>query len=1230
MMSYLLCVVVFSLVLSLPVYAQSTFYEESTYQCPLHWIKFQQSCYRFINSPLRSRENARKNCQAFQSDLLTINSVDEHGFVIQHFRDNDQYHHHRWYIGVKQQNGIWINEADSTNLINLDSIFLPEPNDNIIRDYLAYSFSISLNRWGLERVTGLDELLYICEASIAALRNLVEDDRTYQYGIEIYNPLEIPRGPYFIKQPKSKVFDVSKKRISNDVYLSCLAGGYPTPTYEWFKENYENDRLIAIKIDPISNNRYTVSGGTLIIYEPEQKIDRGTYHCKASNKFGIIISESVELSFGYILEFNLKRSEERGDNHWGKAVYCDPPQHFPGVKYYWARDYFPNFVEEDKRVFVSHDGALYFSALETIDRGNYSCNVQSVASDTGRNGPFFPLRVDMHSSFQQLKFPNNFPKAFPEAPIAGEEVRLECIAFGYPVPSFNWTRKDSNLKDLTLPREAYTTSYDRVLIIPRVRVEDQGEYVCRAYNDKLSIENSVQLTIQAEPTFTIPLVDKHMDNKGDLTWTCEAFGLPDVTYTWFRNGEIFDMFTLPPEDRDRYIIQDNVLTIKGLNPERDEAMYQCCAKNQLKTTYSSAQLRVLSLKPSFKKRPMESETYAAEGGNVTLMCKPEAAPKPDFKWRKDKTTLGAGGRRRIVNGNLIISPVSRDDEGTYVCVATNEYGQDETRGRLIVLRAPYFIERLPTRIIMSYNQNQTLRCLGYADEMLDMAYIWKHNGMRIRNKDLMNNPRIRVDGEYLDIINATFVETGDYECVLKSAVGEISSKTILIVEGPPGPPGGILVMNVAKTSATIRWTDGALNGRLITMYRVEARTKWNNTWFPVVENITAIEMDRYIGRKEAHLENVLNPYSSYEFRVSAFNEFGYGPPSSPSPRHSTLADKPTKAPSNISGGGGKIGDLTITWDPLSPSDQNGPRIYYKIFWRRKGHETQFQSLSLKEFGNIGMSVVSVQSKYYYTEYEVKVQAINDLGAGPISDIYTVYSAEDMPQVAPQLVVAMSYNSTSLNVSWSPIEQTRERVRGKLIGHRIKYWKNNFPEEGAVYYLSRTTRPWSLVVGLQPDTYYFVKVMAYNSAGEGPESERFLERTYRKAPQKPPSSVNVYGVNPSTVRVVWRYVQPSLEEEPLIGYKIRVWDRDRDMSTANDTIIPGGSKLEADIKNLSPGKGYNLRVLAFSNGGDGRMSSPTHTFQMGDPEAFRSGAGTTFLNTGLGISLLLLLRIYDYI
>lgn len=109
---------------------------------------------------------------------------------------------------------------------------------------------------------------------------------------------------------------------------------------------------------------------------------------------------------------------------------------------------------------------------------------------------------------------------------------------------------------------------------------------------------------------------------------------------------------------------------------------------------------------------------------------------------------------------------------------------------------------------------------------------------------------------------------------------------------------------------------------------------------------------------------------------------------------------------------------------------------------------------------------------------------------------------------------------------------------------------------------------------------------------------FVERTYRKAPQKPPSSVHVYGVDPSTVRVVWRYVGVTMEEEPIQGFKVRVWEADQDMATANDTIIETGNKLESYIRNLTPGKAYRMRVLAFSNGGDGRMSSPTLHFQMG--------------------------------
>ena len=46
-------------------------------------------------------------------------------------------------------------------------------------------------------------------------------------------------------------------------------------------------------------------------------------------------------------------------------------------------------------------------------------------------------------------------------------------------------------------------------------------------------------------------------------------------------------------------------------------------------------------------------------------------------------------------------------------------------------------------------------------------------------------------------------------------------------------------------------------------------------------------------------------------------------------------------------------------------------------------------------------------------------------------------------------------------------------------------------------------------------------------------------------------------------------------------QVRVWESDKDISEANDTIVLIGNKLEATINDLTPGETYYLRVLAFS-------------------------------------------------
>ena len=143
--------------------------------------------------------------------------------------------------------------------------------------------------------------------------------------------------------------------------------------------------------------------------------------------------------------------------------------------------------------------------------------------------------------------------------------------------------------------------------------------------------------------------------------------------------------------------------------------------------------------------------------------------------------------------------------------------------------------------------------------------------------------------------------------------------------------------------------------------------------------------------------------------------------------------------------------------------------------------------------------------------------------GPMSEEVEVMSAEDIPRATPTNVGARPFNSTAIRVHWNPVPNVRDKIRGKLIGHRIKYWRQDLREvEDSQYVLSRSTRNEALIIGLQPNTYYYVRVMAYNSAGPGPESERFIERTFKMRPQKQPTAVQVHGINPSTITVTWRW------------------------------------------------------------------------------------------------------------
>lgn len=1133
-----------------------------------------------------------------------MNNFEENNFLTDWLQENDP-HKRNWLtsalVSYGQNNWQW--SGDYSKFINNNDLWIPMNSsyERMAFNGAAYSFSPTVNKWGLIRVDNTKAAYsFICEAPNSNTVGNKFFDRGLDYGYNIHNKSLVPRGPKIIMDPKDVVFDISGRSHSNHLRLKCVADAYPEPTYTWYREDYNSNGIVGIPINPLDDERLTQTDGTLTIYNPNQASDKGKYYCSATNSFGRVISQTVSITFGYILEFSKKRSIERGKENWGKSISCDAPQHHPRALYYWTKAEFPNFVQQDKRVFISHDGNLYFSSLEKIDRSNYSCQIQSLISSTGRFGPSFPLLVEPASNGQKLQFANGFPKSFPEGPLAGQDLRLECMAYGYPTPSYNWTRLSPTTN---LPRGYSIKNDGKVLIIPKVRIEDEGEYSCKATSESETLQKSIRVTVQASPTFTLPLEDQVLGEREPLSWECESFGLPKVTYSWFKNGEEIVPANLSPLDYARYQIKDNRFTIDSVQRERDSGMYQCRASNQHGIAYSSAQLRIMNLRPTDNKDPMPLHVIAMVDTNVSIPCDVEAIPKPSITWRKEGgQQIEDRSRVRILpNGVLFISKVRISDVGGYECVAENNLGVLTTKTWLQVKPAPIILDLLPRREVVKFGDPiKIINCDLQSDYNMEITHVWLKNGLQINFDEPSTQLKyVKTDTGQLVIKNVSYIDQANYTCQAKTSIGSVERSGSLLVKGPPDACGAVSADQLTQSSARVSWTDGADHLSRIMYNTIEGRTNHNSTWTVLASNITAIVLrspnqspSSQFYRKTYLMNGILLPWSIYEFRVSATNEFGQGPPSEPSPKYRTEMSAPRFPIGNLRGGGGKAGTLFIKWDPLPQSAWGSNEIWYQVYYRLNGTYEWLKRELTSAGGHTDAYTINTGSDNYYKQFDVMVQPMNSIGAGPLSPVAYIYSAQQMPRIQPTNLYALAHNSTALNVTWSPINDQEDS--GKLIGYRIRYWPaGKDPQTHSLTNLKRGLEPWGLVVGLQPDSEYHVSVMAYNEAGSGPESESFRTRTFKAAPQRAPTSVQAEFLDDTSIKVTWRGVaHMTTNEEPVIGYKVRYWRYDEPISTAKDiTKMLGGDELSLVIRDLVPGETYKLRVLAFSAGGDGKMSSP---------------------------------------
>ncbi|XP_033945052.1 protein sidekick-2 isoform X5 [Pseudochaenichthys georgianus] len=95
-------------------------------------------------------------------------------------------------------------------------------------------------------------------------------------------------------------------------------------------------------------------------------------------------------------------------------------------------------------------------------------------------------------------------------------------------------------------------------------------------------------------------------------------------------------------------------------------------------------------------------------------------------------------------------------------------------------------------------------------------------------------------------------------------------------EGAPGPPGEPFISRYG-TALTLHWTSGDQGHAPITRYVIEARPSDEGLWDILIKDIPK-EVTSYTLNLDMLREGV-----TYDFRVIAVNDYGYGSPSAPSP-----------------------------------------------------------------------------------------------------------------------------------------------------------------------------------------------------------------------------------------------------------------------------------------------------------------------------------------------------------
>ncbi|XP_052645298.1 neuronal cell adhesion molecule isoform X25 [Harpia harpyja] len=978
---------------------------------------------------------------------------------------------------------------------------------------------------------------------------------------------ELSQPPTITQQsPKDYIVDPRE-----NIVIQCEAKGKPPPSFSWTRNgtHFDIDKDAQVTMKPNSGTLVIniMNGGKAEAYE-------GVYQCTARNERGAAISNNIVIRPSRSPLWTKEKLEpnqvREGDS---LVLHCRPPVGLPPPIIFWMDNAFQR-LPQSERVSQGLNGDLYFSNVQPEDtREDYICYARFNHTQTIQQKQ--PISVKVFSmkpvTERQPILLTPTGSTSTKVELRGNVLLLECIAAGLPTPVIRWIKEGGELP----ANRTFFENFKKTLKIIDVSEADSGNYKCIARNILGSAHHVISVTVKAAPYWITAPRNLVLSPGEDGTLICRANGNPKPNISWLANGV---PIAIAPEDPSRKVDGDTI--IFSHVQERSSAVYQCNASNEYGYLLANAFVNVLAEPPRIL-TPANKLYQVIADSPALLDCAYFGSPKPEIEWFKGVKGSILRGDEYVFhdNGTLEIPVAQKDSTGTYTCVARNELGKIQNEVRLEVKDPTMIIKQPEYKVIQRYGQ-VSFECIIKHDFTLLPTVIWLKD-----NDELPDDERFLVGKDNLTIMNVTDKDDGTYTCIVNTTLDSVSASAVLtvvaapptpaIIYAQPNPPFDLELTGQLERSVELSWIPGDENNSPITNFVIEYEDGLHEpgVWHYQTE----------VPGTQTTVQLKLSPYVNYSFRVIAVNEIGRSQPSEPSEQYLTKSANPDENPSNVQGIGSEPDNLVITWESLKGFQSNGPGLQYKVSWRQKDVDDEWTSVIV---ANVSKYIVSGTPTF--VPYEIKVQALNDLGYAPEPSEVIGHSGEDLPMVAPGNVQVHVINSTLAKVHWDPVPL--KTVRGHLQGYKVYYWKVQSLSRRSRRHVEkkiltfRGNKTFGMLPGLEPFSSYKLNVRVVNGKGEGPASPDKVFKT----PEGVPSSPSFLKItNPTLDSLTLEWGSPTHPNGVLTSYilKFQPINNTHELGPLVEIRIPA-NESSLILKNLNYSTRYKFYFNAQTSVGSG--------------------------------------------